>query len=215
MPPVIAGRSLKVDLTELRGKLNLLGRRMGNNVVRRGILAGMGVVREEVRTRVPQPKGKKKRSKKAAKGAKPKGPARLPTGEYPVGAWATGLLKKSIASDTKVVVDDKRIPVQITGRVFVKKPKNSSGRNPRRYAHLVEYGVAPHHVGKGAVGAKKAAARNKKVVEVGVKHPGHKARPFMRPGWDAKAAEAATTIERVTREQLNLELTKIGKKVAG
>ena len=93
MPAVVRGRTLSIDLTDLKRKMSELGSRMANNVVRRGILAGMGVVRTDARSRAVAPR-RGKRPKKAAKGkgktkAARRGP---PAGGWPKGTWSTGRL---------------------------------------------------------------------------------------------------------------------------
>lgn len=211
MPAVVRGNSLKVDLTDLKSKLQQLGDRMANNVVRRGILAGMGVVRTDARARVVKPR-RGKRAKKGKDAGKTKGKAlrgERPAGGWPAGTWSTGKLKKAISSDTNNVRGSDGKNVQVTGRVFVAKPKKDRGQNPRRYAHLVEFGVAPHAVGRGSKLKRKGRSR---AVQVGIMHPGHSPRPFMRPAWDAKQAEAAKKIETVTREQLDKEIAKLARK---
>lgn len=226
MPAVIRGRALSIDLTDLKAKMRQLGERMGNNVVRRGILAGMGVVRTDARARAVAPRRGKRAKKKAV--GKTKGKALRkgrPSGGWPKGTWSTGRLKKSIVSETSNVRGADGKNAQVVGRVYIRQPMKKGqfdaaieagvdisemgiGRNPRRYAHLVEFGVAPHAVGKGSKLKKKGkAAAN----QTGIMHPGHAPRPFMRPAWDSKQAEAAKKIETVTRAELDKELKKLAK----
>lgn len=230
MPSVIRGGTLRVDLTELKSRLALLGQRMATNVVRRGILAGMGVIRTDARARAVAPR----RGKRASKGktaGKTKGKSLRrgrPAGGWPKGTWATGALKKMISSETNTIRGSDGKNAKVTGRVFIRQPMKKGqfellagdvaaglgdfagaiGRNPRRYAHLVEFGVAPHAVGKGSKRKKKGkAAAN----QTGILHPGHAPRPFMRPAWDAKQAEAAKKIEVVMRAELEKEIKKLAK----
>lgn len=64
-----------------------------------------------------------------------------------------------------------------------------------RYAHLVEFGTAPHFMGKQG-GGKSVLGR--KV------HPGAAARPFLRPAFDTKKGEAVAE----TREALRAAVKK-------
>ena len=211
MPAVIRGRALSIDLTDLKAKMRQLGERMANNVVRRGILAGMGVIRTDARARAVAPR----RGKRAAKGktaGKTKGTSlrsERPSGGWPKGTWSTGRLKKSIVSETTNVRGADGKNAQVAGRVFVSKSKKDRGRNPRRYAHLVEFGVAPHAVGKGSKLKKRGRT---KANQRGIMHPGHAPRPFMRPAWDTKQGEAAKKIETVVRAELDKEIAKLAKK---
>jgi HK97 gp10 family phage protein len=231
MPPVVNGFQIRVDLKDLQGKLEQLGQRMANNVVRRAILAGMGVVRTEARRLAPTPRLSKSARKKAQKNGKKKlnfRRAKAPPGGWPPGYWSTGALKRMISADTKTKGNTDGTTAQLFGRVFIRQPlkkgafealvgeiadgtadfKGRVGRNPRRYAHLVEFGVSPHSVGKGSV----RVAKGKKLANaVGIKHPGHKARPFMRPAWDGKKEEAKKQIEIVARRELDKELKAIAR----
>lgn len=210
MPAVIRGQSLQIDLTDLKARMRLVGDRMANNVVRRGILAGMGVIRTDARARAVAPR----RGKRIAKGktaGKTKGKSlrgKRPAGGWPAGTWATGRLKKSISSETNNVRGAGGKNVQVAGRVYVAKPKKG-GRSARRYAHLVEYGVAPHAVGKGSKLKKRGRTEAN---QTGIMHPGQAPRPFMRPAWDTKQSEAAKKIETVVRVELEKEIAKLAKK---
>jgi len=93
----------------------------------------------------------------------------------------TGSLKKSIGQKVKQYRRNQTVTSIIGAR---SKPyKTAKGkRNPAYYAHLVEMGVAPHRTGRQ-----------------GGRHPGFKARPFMRPAWDAAAPRArAAVVDKMT-----------------
>lgn len=226
MPSVIRGNTLRVDLTDLRAQLKSLGKSLGQNVMRRAILAGMNVIRTDARARVVAPrKGAKKLKKTKVKRKGPRVAKGKPPGGWPVGTWSTGRLKKSIVSDTKMEQDASGTLTQIKGRIFIGKPMKagaynkavaasgdgvvSTGRNARRYAHLVEFGAAPHTVGKLSRLKKKG---RRAAAQFGIMHPGHAPRPFMRPAWDTKQAEAAKQVETVARRELAKEIAAIKTK---
>lgn len=189
---------VRVDLSDIQGKMLTLGKRLSTAVGRRGLLAGARVIGEEARVRAPQPRAKSRRGKA-------KGPA-IARGDK--GFWATGNLRKRIGWETRGTFrDGSGVPVGHSAVVLVKKSKGA-GRNARAYAHMVEYGTQPHHMGKGAITTVFKRSK-KKANPVGAMHPGAKPHPYMRPAFDAKADEARQTIARVTREELQKELAKL------
>ena len=100
----------------------------------------------------------------------------------------SGLTRKSIGRKTKtysrtgtvlVLVGPRSKPSfrrQVTVRGRDGKPRTIM-HDPVKTAHLVEFGTQPHQVG-------------------GVQHPGAEPKPFMRPGFDAKQAEAKAIFGR-------------------
>jgi HK97 gp10 family phage protein len=60
------------------------------------------------------------------------------------------------------------------------------------YAHLVEFGVAPHFIGRKSKAGKRTLWR--KI------HPGHTARPFLRPAFDTKKSESVDKTRQRLRE---------------
>lgn len=76
-----------------------------------------------------------------------------------------------------------------------------------RYAHLVEFGTAPH-----VIRARHARSLAIGPVLVGkaVQHPGARPRPFLRPALDAKQGEAA----RETGRALAVEVEKTARRFA-
>lgn len=64
------------------------------------------------------------------------------------------------------------------------------------YAHMIEFGVAPH-------GVKKGAKRKSGKYQDGKKHPGFSAKPFMRPAVDDKADEAVQAVANQVRKTLS------------
>lgn len=205
MPSVIrntvAGQyDVRINLSDILPKFRELPKRLGTAVVRRGLLAGARVVGEEARALAPQPRPKSTRRKKVA--------ASAPIAKGEKGYWARGNLKKAIGWETRGVFRDASgVPVEHRAVVLVKKPRGG-GRNVRSYAHMVEYGTQPHHMGKGAITT--VFKRSKKTANpVGAMHPGARPRPFMRPAYDAKSGEALRTIEQVVRRELVVELGKL------
>ena len=88
----------------------------------------------------------------------------------------TGSLKKSIGQKVKQYRRNQTVTSIIGARS--KRYETAKGnRNPAYYAHLVEYGVSAHRTGKQ-----------------GGRHPGFKARPFMRPAWDVAAPRAREAV---------------------
>jgi HK97 gp10 family phage protein len=64
------------------------------------------------------------------------------------------------------------------------------------HAHLVEFGTAPHRVGKGSDSRKLFGKKRGRL------HPGAKPQPFMRPAFDNKAAEAVAKVGEVLRRKI-------------
>lgn len=64
------------------------------------------------------------------------------------------------------------------------------------YAHMIEFGVAPH-------GVKKGAKRKSGKYQDGKKHPGFSAKPFMRPALDDRSDEAIAAIAAQIRKVLS------------
>lgn len=71
------------------------------------------------------------------------------------------------------------------------------------YAHMVEYGTKPHEIKPRKFKSLFIAGVFRKIVQ----HPGAKARPFLRPAFDAKAGEAVDAIAAYIRARL----AKLGK----
>ncbi len=190
MPSIANGFTVHVDLRDLRRKMELLGVRISTNVIRRGLLAGAGIIRDDARSRVPV---------------------------------RTGALKKAIIAETdrqgstrdRLIANVKIAPksfITTKGRAKAvsRKVQKERGKRtvrgeiyPRAYAHLVEFGTNPHHVGKGS--------KRSKGVGSGLMHPGTAPQPFLRPAYDTKGMAAKTEIERVVRVELEKELVKLAQ----
>jgi HK97 gp10 family phage protein len=101
----------------------------------------------------------------------------------------TGLLAKSIG---KIQRTYKRAGVVMTiigARKGFRQVINGKPRDPSLYAHLVEYGTAPHG-----------------------SHPGAAPKPFLRPAFDANKAQAQRIFVRTVRERLDAAARKAAAK---
>lgn len=165
----IDGRQVVFGLQDVRKKLEAIPERVRRNVIRRGMLEGMGIIRARARELVPQP------------------PATSKSGNI-----RTGALKRRIVAQTRGVQRDRDgKPTLFVGVVQVRrKRKGEKGRNPRTYAHLVEFGVKPK-------------MRNGKI------HPGSPAQPFLRPAFEEKGQEALDAMMRRILSDLEMELAKL------
>jgi hypothetical protein len=72
--------------------------------------------------------------------------------------------------------------------------------DPVKYAHLIERGVRPHQIGKGA--------SLRYLVARGAQHPGFGARPWLLPAIESRRAEAEQIMARVYREELAKEAAR-------
>jgi len=97
----------------------------------------------------------------------------------------TGLLAKSIGVTPKTY----RVSGVFVGIIGPRKGfkqligENKRPRDPRLYAHLVEFGTKPHMI------------KN-------TRHPGAKAKPFMRPAFDKHSRGALRLFRRKAWEQI-------------
>lgn len=78
-----------------------------------------------------------------------------------------------------------------------------TGRNPRFYAHLVEFGTAPHLVSSsiGPTGER-----------IDVVHPGSPPKPFIRPAWDGSIPEINRLMEMGIRQGVAKEIARKVKR---
>lgn len=96
------------------------------------------------------------------------------------------------------------IRVSTNAQGAVAKSTLRAGDAKAFYAHMVEFGTAPH----------KITARKAKVLAIGVasvNHPGSKPKPFMRPAMDSRAQAAAEAAGDYLRERIPLEAVKISR----
>lgn len=66
------------------------------------------------------------------------------------------------------------------------------------YAHFVEFGTKPHEIKPRRFKSLFIAGLMRKIVQ----HPGAKAKPFMKPAFDAKAQEAVGAVTDYIRKRL-------------
>lgn len=175
-----------LGLKDIQETLLSLPQRLGVNVIRRGLLAGAGVMRDEARRLVPQQPGKS-----------------------PRGNTRTNSLKKAITAESRgVFKDGSGRPVQHRAVVTISKAKGKRGVSPRSYAHLVEFGTRPHSLGKGSMldpFRRSAKVKN----QHGATHPGTAPQPFMRPAFDGKKFEAVRVCADTVRREATSELAKL------
>lgn len=91
--------------------------------------------------------------------------------------------------------------------------QSSRLRIPGNYAHLVEYGTAPHWISpkghKGAVGTLRIGQR---VVAGAVWHPGTPATNFTKKGWLKSRGDAQDKMIKHLRESIKKEARKVATK---
>lgn len=118
-----------------------------------------------------------------------------------------GLLKKSVASKVKTYKDG--VYVVIGPKLGSKQMIDGRPVDPANYAHLVEYGTAPHLISpagsKGAVGTLRIGQT---WVSGAVEHPGSPAQPFMRPAFDSQKENALNILKTKLAEGIEREAAK-------
>lgn len=121
----------------------------------------------------------------------------------------TGRLAKDLIAESRgVFKDGGGKPVEHRAVVLVRGKGKAGKRSARWRAHFTEYGTEPHSVGKGSIKQVWKGSKAKKK-QVGGKHPGARAHPYLRPAFDAKKHEAVRVIEQVIRRELEKELVKL------
>ncbi|HRJ40834.1 MAG TPA: HK97 gp10 family phage protein [Caldilineaceae bacterium] len=119
--------------------------------------------------------------------------AALMAGGVPIRNEARRLVpKRSMQLHDSITVrpSDRRQQKRYGAAVLV-GPKG--GREGAPYAHLVEFGTKPHTI-KPPKG--KLLRIMGRFFRLGVRHPGARAQPYMRPAFDTKRGEALNIIER-------------------
>lgn len=107
-------------------------------------------------------------------------------------AGRTGQLRKSLGRVVRTYKATGVVMAVIGPRKgFISVDEAGRKVNPVKYAHLVEYGTAPHMV-RGAL------------------HPGGRAKPFMRPGWHESEGKAKS----VLYARIAVEIEKEGQRQA-
>ena len=75
---------------------------------------------------------------------------------------------------------------------------------PTKYAHLVEYGTAPHPIGKNDVTSEVLLKRkNVSRKAQGSLHPGSRPFPFLRRAWEGNKAKALDVIAKVLKDTID------------
>lgn len=129
------------------------------------------------------------------------------------------VLRKSIIAQTRVIRGKSRdFPESYRGEVLVKKRK---GNNPRKYAHLVEFGTKPHVIGK----PNKKKPRSKKVACKSVRgiqpknapgmHPGAKPRRMFQDGFDEAKQDALAAALEVFKKRVPAAVRKARGEAKG
>ena len=113
----------------------------------------------------------------------------------------TGTLKKSIRTKTKTYKNG--TVVAITGARDNTQTVNGKPRNPGKYAHLVEFGTAPHTIRSVVIDGKFFPV---------VKHPGSPAKPFMRQAWQSQNRPALTKFGEKAWTEISNEAKKARAK---
>ena len=113
----------------------------------------------------------------------------------------SGLLYRSLGSKVKTYSNGTVVgivgPRKGFGQVVVSKTGKREKRDPIFYAHLVERGTQAHQLGKGA-----NIRSSRRSIGLSHLHPGAKAQPFMRPGWDQSEAPARKRIAEVVLAEI-------------
>ena len=121
------------------------------------------------------------------------------------GALRAGARVIQEEAKAQVPVDDGRLRDSIRisgglkrGRASAQVIAGGNKKGQPWYAHLVEYGTKPHDI---------RPAKGKSLFFAGllrrlIRHPGARAKPFMRPAFDQKRDEAVSRIGQYVRDRL-------------
>jgi len=104
-----------------------------------------------------------------------------------------GLLKASLDIKMKRYPRQNAVAVVIGARTDIKDP--ISGEIPANIIHLVEYGTAPHMIGKK-------------------EHPGAQAQPFLRPAFDESRYGVIMRFRGLLKERVDKAVKKLNKGTA-
>ena len=142
-------------------------------------------------------------------------------------AVETGLLKKSLFAKVKtypsgvtvaVVGPRKGFKMAATkgvrkaGSATAKRFAKSQGRNPTKYAHLVEGGTKPHALGSGSRLTLGRKSYTRAGPQSGRRHPGARAQPFLKPAMDANVGQAKEIIIATINAELAKECVRVRSK---
>lgn len=184
-----------LGLEDVIKKLEQLPDRMAVNLIRRSMRAGGAPLLEEARRRVPVRYGALRDSLEVVTDRVGKNRSEVVVRvRVSPKAWRRTQLRDMLGFEGPVA------PVQRAERAEGDSRKFYRGEiYPRNYAHLVEFGVSRHNIGKGSVAAK--FHKGIKGVAKGGVHPGVRPRPFMRDAFDARKEESLMLIkQRFLRE---------------
>jgi HK97 gp10 family phage protein len=123
---------------------------------------------------------------------------------------AKGALRSALRAGANVVRDEARriVPVhegrlraslKVGTRAGADGMVSATVRTRMFYARFVEFGTAAHEIAAEKGGSLFIGGIFRELV----KHPGAKAKPFMRPAIDAKAAEAVRAVGNQLQKRLN------------
>jgi HK97 gp10 family phage protein len=182
--------TIVLGLEDVRAKLKELPKRLGINVVRRGLLAASGVIRDRARQNAPVRTGALKRSIISRTNN-----ARRNKDEY----------------RAEVTISKAAYRMNDQGKLYRRKSTTKNGKvyergdiYPRNYAHLVEFGTKPHIL----------TPKNRKNSNYrGPKHhPGAKPNPFMTRARDEGFEPAIKKFSEVMRRETEKEVAKMAKE---
>ena len=112
---------------------------------------------------------------------------------------------REIRDEARKIVPVKSGDLRKTIRASTRRGKDGmvtasirAGSKKAFYAHFVEYGTQPHDIRSKNGGAMRVG----KAFRVVMRHPGAKAKPFMRPALDSKARDAIEATAAKMRERL-------------
>jgi HK97 gp10 family phage protein len=169
----MADKTIAVSgLSELDKKLEALPGKIQRRALRKALLAGADIIRDEARATV------RRKSGKLAAAIESSASLSIASADDREFLNAAGVS----ASDAAIAI------VSVRG-------------GPARRAHLTEFGAAPHEERpkKKKVLADPATGE---IFGRVVKHPGSKAYPFMRPAFDTHAEDALNAIVEVLRDEV-------------
>lgn len=115
----------------------------------------------------------------------------------------TGALRDSIGSIVRVTPARSRVAAYIGPRKgpeynLVNASTGKRVRVPVKYAHLVEFGTAPHIV------VKRGFRRDGTYFERRAEHPGTAARPFLRPAFEGSKSSVADALGNAIGKAIEL-----------
>ncbi len=129
---------------------------------------------------------------------------------------ADAIALKGLLSDSLKVYSPKRKRPGELIQVIGPDPKfrGPRGERPIKYAHLIEFGTAPHLIRPRRPGSKAALDLPGIGTFAVVSHPGTRARPFLRPAFDANVALIEKRIAESLKRGIDREMAKSKPKAA-